>query len=142
MNSLKRFADPFYCIMRLMVGLMLACHGAQKLLGWFTPPGKPPQSLDALGMLGGWIELVGGLLIAIGLLTSIAAFFASGMMAVAFFMVHFKAEGNAWVPLVNRGELAVAYCFLFLFMVFYGSGRWSMDALIRPGAPASPTPTP
>jgi putative oxidoreductase len=142
MNSLKRFADPVYCLMRLIVGLMFACHGAQKILGWFVAPGKTPQPLDTLGMVGGWIELVGGLMIAFGLLTCIAAFIASGMMAVAFFMVHFKAAGNGWVPLVNRGELAVAYCFLFLFIVFYGSGRWSVDALLRRGAPASPTPTP
>jgi putative oxidoreductase len=142
MNSLKRFADPVYCIMRLIVGLMFACHGAQKILGWFNAPGKPPQPLDTLGTIGGWIELVCGLLIAIGLLTSIAAFLASGMMAVAFFMMHFHAGGTGWVPLVNRGEAAVLYCFIFLFMVFYGAGRWSVDALMRPGAPASPTPAP
>lgn len=143
MNSLKRFADPVYCLMRLMVGLMFACHGAQKLLGWFTPPGKTPTALDALGTVGAWIELVGGLFIALGLLTSIVAFIASGMMAVAFFMAHFKAGGTGWVPIVNRGELAVVYCWVFLFICFYGPGRWSVDALLlRRGAPASPTPTP
>ena len=140
MNSLKRFADPVYCIMRLFVGLMFACHGAQKILGWFTPPGKPPQPLDSMGMIGGWIELVGGLLIAIGLLTSIVAFIASGEMAVAFFMVHFHGSATGWVPLVNRGELAVVYCWLFLFMVFYGGGRFSLDALIRKPAPAVANP--
>jgi|ERR1041385_1589064 putative oxidoreductase len=142
MNSLKRFADPVYCIMRLFVGLMFACHGAQKILGWFAPPGKTPQPLDNMGLIGGWIELVCGLLIALGLLTSIVAFIASGEMAVAFFMVHFHAGATGWVPLVNRGELAVAYCWLFLFMVFYGGGRFSIDALLRkPAAPAaSPAP--
>ena len=142
MNSLKRFADPVYCLMRLIVGLMFACHGAQKILGWFAAPGKPPMQLDTLGTIGGWIELVGGLLLAIGLLTPVAAFVASGMMAVAFFKAHFNATGNGWVPLVNRGELAVVYCWLFLFIVFYGPGRWSVDALMRGGKPASPTPTP
>lgn len=138
MNSLKRFADPVYCIMRLFVGLMYACHGAQKILGWFTPPGKPPQPLDAFTTLGGWIELVCGLLIALGLITSIAAFIASGQMAVAFFKVHFAATAMGWVPLVNRGELAVAYCWIFLFICFYGGGRISLDALIWKRGPATP----
>jgi putative oxidoreductase len=142
MNSLKRFSDPVYCLMRLFVGLMFACHGAQKILGWFTPPGKTPQPLDALGTLGGWIELVCGLLIAVGLITSIAAFVASGEMAVAFFKAHFGATALGWIPMVNRGELAVTYCWIFLFIMFYGAGRWSIDAMIRRGAPASPTPTP
>lgn len=138
MNSLKRFADPVYCIMRLFVGLMYACHGAQKILGWFTPPGKPPQPLDTFTTIGGWIELVCGLLIALGLLTSIAAFIASGQMAVAFFKVHFAGTAMGWVPLVNRGELAVAYCFIFLFIFFYGGGRFSVDALIRRPGTATP----
>ena len=138
MNSLKRFSDPVYCIMRIIVGLMFACHGAQKILGWFTPPGKPPQPLDTLGLVGGWIELVCGLLIAIGLLTSIVALIASGEMAVAFFMVHFHATGTGWVPIVNRGEAAVLYCWIFLFMFFYGAGRLSVDAMIRKPATATP----
>ena len=141
MNSLKRFADPVYCLMRLIVGLLFAEHGAQKILGWFTPPGKPPQPLDTLGLIGGWIELGGGVLIAIGLLTSIVAFIASGEMAVAFFMQHFHAGGTGWVPLVNGGEKAVFYCFVFLFMFFYGSGRLSVDAMIRKPGTATPAAT-
>ena len=69
MNSLNRFADPVYCIMRLLIGLMLFCHGAQKILGWFAKPGGASEPLDAMMTTGGWIELVCGLLIAIGLLT-------------------------------------------------------------------------
>lgn len=127
MNSLNRFAEPVYCIMRIIVGLMLFCHGAQKILGWFAKPGQPPQPLDLMTTIGGSIELVGGLLIAFGLLTRPAAFLASGMMAVAYFMVHAK---GGFFPIVNRGELAVVYCWLFLFIFFYGAGRLSVDALI------------
>jgi putative oxidoreductase len=137
MNSLNRFADPVYCLMRLVVGLLLACHGAQKVLGWFPKPGQAPASPDMMMTVGGWLELVLGLLIAIGLLTRPAAFLASGMMAVAYFMFH--ASGG-FFPLVNRGELAVVYAWLFFFMFFYGPGRWSVDAMMRRGsAPAAST---
>jgi putative oxidoreductase len=124
MNSLNRFADPVYCIMRLIVGLIFACHGGQKLLGF---PG------------GGIVELVGGFMIALGLLTRLAAFISAGEMAVAYFMVHAagKAIGHPptpseqFFPILNKGELAVVLCWIFLFMVFYGPGRWSVDALFR-----------
>lgn len=125
MNSLKRYADPVYCLMRLIVGLLFACHGGQKILGY--PPVAKPMQLDTLGMVGGYIELICGFLIALGLFTCIAAFLASGMMAVAYFMVHFK---GGFFPIINRGEAAVLYCFIFLFIMFYGGGRFSLDALI------------
>jgi putative oxidoreductase len=133
MNSLKRFADPVYCLMRLVVGLLFACHGGQKILGY--PPVAKAMQLDTLGMVGGYIELIGGFLIALGLFTSIAAFLASGMMAVAYFKVH--ATGG-FFPIINRGELAVAYCFIFLFIFFYGGGRFSLDALIFKRGAATP----
>jgi putative oxidoreductase len=134
MNSLNRLADPVYCIMRFIVGLMFACHGGQKILGF--PGGH--GGAQGLMLFGGIIELLGGLLIAIGLLTRLAAFVSSGEMAVAYFMVHAagKAVGHPptpveqFFPILNKGELAVVLCWLFLFMVFYGGGRWSIDALI------------
>ena len=136
MNSLSRFADPVYCVMRLIVGLLFACHGAQKVLGWFPKPGSPPGPPDLLMTVGGWIELICGLLIAIGLLTRLSAFISSGMMAVAYFMAHAK---GGFFPIVNRGELAVVYTWLFLFIVFYGPGRWSVDAMMgRRSSPPSP----
>lgn len=131
MSFLGRFAEPIYCLMRLFAGLMFACHGASKLLGWFPNPKQPvaAHALDTLTMISGGIELVGGLLIAIGLLTTIAAFLASGLMAVAYFMVH--AQMGSLVPFINKGELAILYCFVFLYICARGAGSWSVDAMIR-----------
>jgi putative oxidoreductase len=97
-------------------------------------------------LLAGIIELIGGLMIAFGFLTRFAAFVSAGEMAVAYFMVHAagKALGHAptpteqFFPILNKGELAVVLCWVFLFMVFYGSGRWSIDAVIFKGKVAVP----
>jgi len=132
MNALNRFADPVYCVMRLIVGLLFASHGGQLILGMFGGM-KGPGSM--LLQVGGWILLIGGFMIALGLLTRLAAFISSGMMAVAYFMVH--APQN-FFPIVNKGELATFYCWVFLFMVFYGSGGWSLDAWIfKKSAPSA-----
>src|SRR5947207_16003854 len=97
MNSLNRFADPVYCIMRLIVGLMFACHGGQKLLGF---PGGGHGGTEGLMLIGGIIDLVGGLMIAFCFLTRLAAFISAGEMAVAYFMVHAagKAIGHGSTP--------------------------------------------
>ena len=124
MNALNRYAGTVYCIMRLIVGLLFACHGGQKLLG-FPPGGHGPG--QGIMLLGAWLELVCGFLVAFGLLTRIAAFIASGEMAVAYFMAHAK---GGFFPIVNHGEAAVFYCFVFLFIFFYGAGWLSLDALI------------
>jgi len=124
MNSLNRFADPFYCIMRLVVGLMFACHGLDKIFGVFTPKA---EALPTLMAVGGWVEIVCGFLVAFGLLTRLAAFVASGEMAVAFFMMH---APKGLIPYVNKGELAVVYCVVFFYIFLCGSGSWSIDALI------------
>src|SRR5947207_14625112 len=105
MNALNRYAGTVYCIMRLIVGLLFACHGGQKLLG-FPPGGHGPG--QGIMLLGAWLELVCGFLVAFGLLTRFAAFIASGEMAVAYFMAH--AKGGLF-PIVNHGEAAVFYCF-------------------------------
>ncbi|MFL6518713.1 MAG: DoxX family protein [Chthoniobacterales bacterium] len=131
MNSLSRFAGPVYCLLRLIVGLLFACHGGQKLLGF--PPGGHGAG-EGIMYVGAIIELVGGFMVALGLLTRIAAFISSGEMAVAYFMMHAK---GGFFPIINHGEAAVLYCFVFLFIFFYGPGRWSIDALIwRPAEPA------
>lgn len=112
--------------MRIVVGLLFAFHGAQKLFGMFGGKG----GAQGLMMFGGIIELAGGLLIALGLLTRPAAFLSSGMMAVAYFMAH--ASGHL-LPIVNKGELAVLYCFVFLYIFFRGGGRMSFDSMMFPG---------
>jgi putative oxidoreductase len=133
MNSLKRFADPVYCILRLLVGIMFACHGAQKVFGMFGGKAESEMPMQVFG----WFELVCGILVALGLLTWLGALLGSGIMAIAYFKAHFA---RGFLPIVNHGELAVVYCWLFLFIFFYGPGRWSVDALFQKGAPASATP--
>jgi putative oxidoreductase len=123
MNSLNRFAVPFYCIMRFVVGLMFACHGLDKIFGTFTPKA---EALPTLMVVGGWLEIVCGFLVAFGLLTRLAAFVVSGEMAVAFFMMH---APKGLIPYVNKGELAVVYCVVFFYIFLSGSGRWSIDAI-------------
>lgn len=114
-----------YALLRIVAGLMFAMHGSQKLLGF---PGGDGSTMPLMSLMGlaGIIELVGGLLITIGLFTRGAAFLASGTMAVAYFMAH--APKGA-LPIVNEGELAVLYCFVFLFIAAHGAGIWSLDSL-------------
>ena len=124
--------------MRLIVGLMFASHGGQLVFGMF---GGMPGSNNPLTQTGGWIQLIGGFLIAFGLLTRISAFICSGEMAVAYFMFHVASATTPmakFFPIVNKGELAVFYCWVFLFICFYGPGRWSLDALIRKGSATKP----
>ena len=85
---------------------------------------------EVIGVIGAWIELAGGFLVAFGFLTRLAAFIASGEMAVAYFVVH---AGMGFFPIVNHGESAVYYAWFFFFVVFYGPGRWSIDALKAAG---------
>lgn len=129
---LGRYSTYIYAMLRIVSGFLLLWHGSQKLLGYppaQMPPGSPAPELSPLMAVAGTIELVGGTLIMIGLFTSFAAFLASGMLAVAYFMVHFSTQ--AFLPLVNHGELAVVYCFLFLYIASVGSGVWSVDSLFR-----------
>ncbi|HEX7153668.1 MAG TPA: DoxX family protein [Thermoanaerobaculia bacterium] len=124
MNWLRRLAPQIYAILRFLTGIMLAMHGTQKLWAW--PGGK--VATDPLMIFAGWVEVVAGVLIAVGFLTTWAAFVASGVMAVAYFWRH--ASGG-FFPIVNKGELAVAYCWLFLYIAATGAGIWSVDAARR-----------
>ena len=123
-----RFSAQIFAVFRIVMGLLFACHGAQKILGW--PPSEHAGGpLPPLLVAGGWIELVGGLLIAIGFLTGWAAFLCSGEMAVAYFMAHASKGGP--IPLVNHGELAAVYAWVFLYIAAHGAGIWSVDSVIR-----------
>lgn len=114
-------------LLRIVVGFLFMAHGSQKLFG-FPASGKPSMPLDVMMTTAGYLELVGGALILLGLLTRPVAFILSGMMAVAYFKAH--APNGFW-PIVNQGELAVVYSFLFLYFAFAGAGAFSIDSLFR-----------
>ncbi|HEX9408954.1 MAG TPA: DoxX family protein [Methylomirabilota bacterium] len=126
----SKLSDLALTALRIVAGFLFFCHGAQKLLGWFVEPGSQRMALafPQLPWFAGVIELVGGALILLGLLTRIAAFLASGEMAFAYFMVH---APNGPVPILNHGELAALYSFLFLFLAAHGGGPLSFDAAMR-----------
>ena len=123
---LGRYSTYIYAIFRIVIGFMIMLHGTQKLLGW--PPAKQPGAIEGLMLVAGVIELIGGFLIMIGFFSSFAAFISSGMFAVAYFMVH---QSGGVLPIMNGGELAVAYCFACLYIASRGSGVWSVDSIFR-----------
>jgi len=125
MKKLDFYADHAYALLRIVAGALFLFHGAQKLFGAFGAA-QPPFGSQL--WFAGIIELVGGLLIMLGLGARIAAFVASGEMAVAYFQAHWKLQmDNQFFPIVNQGELAVLYCFLFLYIALKGAGRWSLN---------------
>jgi putative oxidoreductase len=123
---LGKYSPYLFALLRIVSGLMFAMHGSQKLFGF--PGNKAPIDVPLM-KVAGVIELVGGLMIALGLLAGYAAFIASGMMAVAFFKQHF--QNPSILPILNGGELAVLYCFLFLYIASHGSGALSLDGIIH-----------
>jgi putative oxidoreductase len=122
-KTLAPFAPYAFASLRIIAGLLFVAHGGQKVFGWF---GGQPFPLGSLFGLAGIIELLLGILVTIGLLTSFAAFIASGEMAVAYFIGHFP---KSFWPLENEGEPAVLFCFIFLYMATLGAGIWSVDAV-------------
>ena len=120
------WAPRMRALLRIVTGLLFLLHGTQKLFA-FPDPSQAMPHLPPLMMVAAIIELVCGALLAIGLLTRFAAFIAAGEMAVAYFKAH--APHNFW-PTMNQGELAVLYCFVFLYFAFAGAGAWSIDGLI------------
>lgn len=120
---LGRHTEIAYALMRFVAGMLFACHGAQKLFGAL---GGQKVEGNPLMTLAGVIEFGGGVLIAVGLYAGYAAFIASGQMAAAYFMAH--APNGFW-PIINQGEMAALYCFVFLFIATRGSGRYSLEAM-------------
>lgn len=121
MTFLTPYGDRIYAFTRIVVGLLFVCHGAQKLLGFFG--GVPDAPAFVIWVAGG-IELVGGVLVGIGLFTRWAAFFCSGLMAVAYFLAH---QPRGLLPIQNQGELAAVYAWVFLLIAARGAGPWSVD---------------
>jgi putative oxidoreductase len=126
-NLLGRYSATIYALLRIVAGFLFFQHGLPKLFGGFGSKG-PAELMSQMG-LAGIIEVFGGAAIALGLFTSPVAFIASGEMAVAYFQAH--APRGFW-PIVNGGELAALYCFVFLYFAAVGSGPLSLDRLIRP----------
>jgi putative oxidoreductase len=131
MSALRvsRFEPIAYAALRIVSGILFAFHGVQKVLGWVST--KAPPAVGSQLWIGGVIELVGGALIALGLFTRHAAFLCSGTMAVAYTQFHWKLAfaGAQWLPIVNKGELALVYCFVFLFIWAHGPGALALDRL-------------
>lgn len=122
LGFLGRYEDHSYALLRIVTGLLFLWHGTQKLMGFPAPAREGTPEWITYG--AGSIELVGGVLVMIGLLTRPAAFICSGTMAAAYWMAHGTRD---LFPLNNGGELAALYCFAFLFIACRGGGRWSVD---------------
>jgi putative oxidoreductase len=132
MGDASRPADGFAAewapralsVLRIVAALLFMEHGTGKLLGF--PPGATPANVELFSLLGaaGVLETVGGLLLVLGLFTRPVAFLLSGEMAVGYFMAHFP---RAFFPLLNGGDAAVLFCFVFLYLAFAGGGAWSVD---------------
>ena len=119
---MKPYEQQAYAIMRIVLGFLFIWHGCSKLFGFPTgPPGEAPAVVI---YIAGPIELVGGLLTMLGLFTRWAAFICSGLMAAAYWMAH---GTQALLPIQNHGELAVVYCFAFLYIAARGAGTWGID---------------
>ena len=127
MQFLKPYTECIHDTVRIVAGVLFFQHGAQKIFGILGM--EESVALGSRLGVAGIIEMTTGTLIALGLFTPIAAFIASGEMAVAFFIAHVP-RGSIW-PLVNGGEPAVLFCFLFLYLASRDSGDWSLDRILR-----------
>jgi putative oxidoreductase len=122
---LDRWAPYLLSILRIAAGLLFIEHGLSKLFGFPQP--MPSPALFTLEWFAAIIEFAGGTLVTLGLLTRAAAFIMSGEMAVGYFLFH---APRGFFPILNGGDAAILYCFVFLYLVFAGAGPWSLDALL------------
>ncbi len=123
-SGIARYEPYILSILRIIVALLFMEHGLSRLFGFPSP--LPTPALFSLYWFAGAIELAGGALLAVGLFTRIAAFVVSGEMAFAYFMSH---ASHGFFPILNRGDAAILYCFMFLYLAVAGPGPWSLDTL-------------
>lgn len=128
MGNLAAWRPQALSMLRIVIALLFLQHGVMKLFHWPAPQPGAPDPLPPLLLAAAVIEVVGGVLITLGLFTRIAAFVCSGEMAFAYFMVH-APQGS--IPALNLGEAAVLYCIAFFYLFFAGPGPWSLDAVVR-----------
>jgi len=128
MPNLAAWSPRVLSLLRIIFGLLFLEHGLMKLFHFPAPQPGAPDPLPPLELAAGVIELVGGVLLTLGLFTRAAAFICSGEMAVAYFMAH---APKGFYPALNMGEAAILYCFVFFYLAFAGAGPWSLDAAIR-----------
>ena len=121
---MRSYEGQTYAMLRIVAGFLFFWHGSQKILGFPPPPPELAQAPAAIVWISGLIELVGGLFVMVGLFTRWAAFLCSGLMAFAYWMAH---GFNGLLPIQNHGELAVIYCFVFLYISARGGGTYSFD---------------
>ena len=129
-RHLEKYQPQLQGLLRIMTALLFMEHGLAKLFHFPVPQPGAPSPLPAILVAAAWIEVVGGALIAVGLFTRLVAFICAGEMAIAYFMFHFP---QGFWPIVNMGEAAILYCFVFLYFAAAGPGAWSVD-----GARAKP----
>ena len=129
MNELlDKLSPTILSILRIITGFLFLWHGSQKLFN--LPASQGGGAGGGFMIFAGSLEFFGGILIMVGLFTRWTAFILSGMMAVAYWMAH-GTNGKGFLPLLNGGELAVIYCFVFLYLFFAGGGEWSLDNLLK-----------
>jgi len=125
-DTATRLAPYMLSILRIVAALLFLEHGTSRLFGWPSP--IPTPALLSMYWFAGAIELAGGILLLLGLFTRCAAFVMSGEMAFAYFISH---APSGFFPILNRGDAAILYCFVFLYIAFAGGGPWGIDSLIR-----------
>lgn len=127
---MARYEESTLALLRVASAFLLAQHGVQKMFGLLLPPDRPAQPFELLSQRGlaGVLEVFGSLLLALGLFTRPVAFVLSGLTAFAYFLGH---AGDGFWPILNRGEVAALYCFLFFYLSARGGGPYSVDALLE-----------
>lgn len=126
--TLNSWSPRVLDVLRIVTALLFMAHGLMKIFHFPEAMAEAPDPLPPLIVVAAWMEIVGGVLLVLGLFTRLVAFLTSGEMAIAYFMYH---AGQSFYPILNNGESAILFCFIFLYLVFAGPGPWSLDAVVR-----------